>query len=114
SELGQNLARLENKIDNGISVSGLSADMFRGAENHASARPAERDASWARPGIPIAWQEPWTFATDPRSQPDFQLGGEFTELFEGQPAKIVPYLSSDVYGQRGIYPGEESRCSYEQ
>ena len=113
SELGQNLARLENKIDNGISVSGLSADMFRGAENHASARPAERDASWARPGIPIAWQEPWTFATDPRSQPDFQLGGEFTELFEGQPAKIVPYLSSDVYGRRVIDRVVESLGTYD-
>ncbi len=64
--------------------------------------PAQRDASWARAGVPIEWQEPWGFASDPASQSGFSEGGEFTEIFEGQPPKITPNIASDVYGRRVI------------
>lgn len=65
-------------------------------------RPTVRDESWARAGVPIEWQEPWGFASDPASQPGFSEGGEFTEIFEGQPPKITPNIASDVYGRRVI------------
>jgi len=67
-----------------------------------STRPMVRDESWARAGVPIEWQEPWGFASDPASQPGFSEGGEFTEIFEGQPPKITPNIASDVYGRRVI------------
>jgi len=85
-ELLAKLDRLERSLASGAVLAGGSA----------------RDTSWARPGVEIEWQEPWDFATDPRTQPGFAAGGEFTEIFEGQPAKVTPYLSSDVYGRRVI------------
>ncbi len=66
----------------------------------ATVAVASRDESWARPGVKIEWQEPWDFASDPRKVPGFQEGGEFTDLFEAQPAKITPFLGSDVYATR--------------
>ena len=61
-----------------------------------------RDESWARAGVAIEWQQPWEYAADPHGQAGFQEGGEFTEIFEGQPAKVVPMIASDVYGRRAI------------
>src|SRR5690606_29854281 len=64
-------------------------------------RPSrERDESWAREGVEIEWQERFGFANDPSDAEGFQRGGEFTEIFEAQPAKIVPFRSQDVYGRR--------------
>jgi len=62
---------------------------------------AARDESWARPGVPIEWfdQAP-PFVSDPRQFDDFAEGGELVETFEGRPAKITPYMYSDVYGRR--------------
>lgn len=88
-ELLEKLEGIEQRLASGIVV----------AQGGAAA-PAARDTSWARPGVPVEWQEPWDFASDPRKQPGFAMGGEFTEIFEGQPAKVTPYLSSDVYGRR--------------
>ncbi|MGE3108191.1 MAG: ABC transporter substrate-binding protein [Phycisphaerales bacterium] len=68
----------------------------------SSAAGGARDSSWARPGVEIQWQPDWDFATDPRSLPGFREGGEFTETFEAQPAKITPVLNTDVYGRRII------------
>ena len=56
--------------------------------------------AWARPGVAIQrWPNPAP-ATKPEGQPGFSVGGEFTEIFEAQPAKLVPYIQSDVYGTR--------------
>jgi hypothetical protein len=90
-ELLEKLEGIEQRLASGIVV----------AQGGAAA-PAGRDTSWARPGVPVEWQEPWDFASDPRKEPGFAVGGEFTEIFEGQPAKFTPYLSSDVYGRRVI------------
>ncbi len=59
-----------------------------------------RDASWARPGVAIAWQDGPPYVSDPRELADYAEGGELIETFEGQPAKITPYTYSDVYGRR--------------
>ncbi|MFM7809407.1 MAG: hypothetical protein ACKPEA_15980, partial [Planctomycetota bacterium] len=60
-----------------------------------TAAAAPRDDAWARPGVKIErWNAPAP-ATDPTKIPGFASGGEFTELFEAQPAKLVPYISSD-------------------
>jgi peptide/nickel transport system substrate-binding protein len=61
---------------------------------------AARDDAWARPGVKVErWSTP-AAATDPTRVPGFGVGGEFVELFEAQPAKLVPYISSDVYSTR--------------
>jgi peptide/nickel transport system substrate-binding protein len=78
------------------------APAVAGPAASAQAAPASRDESWARPGVKIEWQPPVAAATDPASQPGFAEGGEFTEIFEAQPAKLVPYISTDVYGTRVI------------
>ena len=91
----EKLGAIEKKLASGVVA---SAPVREGG----STVPAQRDASWARAGVPIEWQEPWGFASDPSSQPGFAEGGEFTEIFEGQPPKITPNIASDVYGRRVI------------
>lgn len=60
------------------------------------------DESWALPDIEIVRAEPWTYSDDPTTDEGFVEGGTFTELFEGQPPKITPYLIADVYGRRVV------------
>ena len=86
AELLAKLEKLEERLASGAVLAGGAG--------------GGRDTSWARAGVEIEWQEPWGFATDPRTEPGYAAGGEFTEIFEGQPAKVTPYLLSDVYGRR--------------
>ncbi len=100
------LGAIEKKLASGIVAAGpVRAEGPRTEQS--------RSESWARPGVKIEWQEPWEFASDPRRQPGFAEGGEFTEIFEGQPAKITPYLSTDVYGRRVIDRVVESLGAYD-
>lgn len=59
-----------------------------------------RDASWARPDVPIEWQDGPPYVSDPRDMADYAEGGQLIETLEGQPAKITPYTYSDIYGRR--------------
>ena len=99
----EKLSAIESQLAGGVVVAGGGGG--RG--------PAARDESWAVPGILVEWQEPWSFASDPREVPGFAEGGEFTEIFEGQPAKITPYLSTDVYGRRVIERVADSLGAYD-
>ena len=70
------------------------------ANSNAANSVATSDNAWARPGVKVEqWKAP-TAATDPAKIPGYAVGGEFTELFEAQPAKLTPYISSDVYSTR--------------
>ena len=69
-------------------------------DSGATASSEDRDTSWARPGVEIAWQEPWTFANSPEDVPGFRRGGEFTDIFGAQPARITPIIAGDVYSRR--------------
>ena len=73
----------------------------------------ERDESWARPGIKIAWQEPNGFTTQPQDVPGFSEGGEFTEIFGAQLPRITPILSGDVYSRRILSHVVESMGAYD-
>lgn len=95
--LQKHLARIESKLDAGIAVVATAAPA-----SGQPAAPAQRDESWARPGVPVEWQPDWDFVTDPRTAKGFQVGGEFTETFEVQPAKLTPNIQTDVYGRRVI------------
>jgi peptide/nickel transport system substrate-binding protein len=115
-ELEQHLSRMEHTLESG--APGLIGARMGAPEpnvlsNVQSPSPAAKDESWAVSDIPITWQKPWTFANNPRGAPGARLGGEFTELFEARPAKIVPYLSTDVYGRRIIDQVCDSLAAYD-
>lgn len=76
--------------------------VIAGGAGQASASPAGAAATdaWARPGVPIQRFPVPGLASDPSTLPGFRVGGNFTEIFEAQPAKVVPYISQDVYGRR--------------
>jgi peptide/nickel transport system substrate-binding protein len=105
----QQLARLSDRVRAGIGAAPAlpsgAGQAGAVAGSSASSAPtardtSTRDASWARPGAPIDWQKPMAFVTDPSTKPGFREGGRFTECFEARPAKIVPYIQTDVYGRR--------------
>jgi peptide/nickel transport system substrate-binding protein len=105
-DLERQLSRIEAGIENGVVMAGP-------APTGAAPEAEPADVSWARPDSPIEWQEPWGYATDPRSAPDFRIGGEFTESFEVQPAKLTPYVQTDVYGRRVLDLVSEGLGAYD-
>lgn len=102
----EKLAAIEKKLASGVIASGPTRSSGQQVET-------SRDESWARPGVKIEWQRPWDFATDPRTQSGFAEGGEFTEIFEGQPPKVTPNIASDVYGRRVIDRVCDSLAAYD-
>jgi peptide/nickel transport system substrate-binding protein len=94
-DLERQLSRMETSLDSGIALAPPPAS----PGSPAPSAPAH-DESRARPGVKIEWQPPLNYATDPRSDPDFKIGGQFTEIFEAQPAKLTPNVQTDVYGRR--------------
>ncbi|MSR18934.1 MAG: hypothetical protein EXS00_07195 [Phycisphaerales bacterium] len=101
------LSEVQTQLDRGVVRTGAAA---RGD----SSGPASvaLDETWAVPGVAIEWQPMPGPATDPRAEPGFAVGGEFCELFEAQPAKLVPYLSQDVYGTRVLDRIVESLANF--
>lgn len=103
---------LREKIDSGVKVVG-SAPGAGATPNIGPSAGGSRDESWARPGVPIEWQEPWAFSTDPRPLPGFRAGGEFTEIFEAQLQKVTPFIQTDVYGRRIVDLVAQSLGTYD-
>lgn len=90
----QQLARLEGKLESGIIVS-------NGGGANGSSSAATRDESWVRdPNVEVVWFDMPGFASDPRDDEGYRIGGTFQETFEAQPAKLTPILGEDVYGRR--------------
>ena len=98
AEVEQQVAQVNRKLDQGVAVSGAAPGTSApGAQAGAAAAAGD---SWARPGVKVQrWSAPHA-ASDPSKMPGFAIGGEFVELFEAQPAKLTPYISSDVYSTR--------------
>ena len=94
ADIEQQVAQVNRKLESGAAVA-------RGASAGAAAgNGVATDESWARPGVKVEhWAAPHC-AIDPSTIPGFAVGGEFTELFEAQPAKLTPYIASDVYSTR--------------
>jgi hypothetical protein len=74
-------------------------EQVRGFEGTAAPRA---DDSWARPGVHIQRQRPWTFVSDPRAMPGYRTGGEVCELLEEPPTTIVPYLHQNLASGRVV------------
>ena len=94
ADIEQQVAQVNRKLESGaVAAHGASAGAAAGND-------VATDESWARPGVKVEhWAAPHC-AIDPSTIPGFAVGGEFTELFEAQPAKLTPYISSDVYSTR--------------
>lgn len=93
SSIEQQIARLERDLSEGV--------VFAPGTGSAPINASLRDESWARQdGTPVVWFGMPKFASDPRDMTDYQLGGEFKEIFEAQPAKLTPVLGEDTYGRR--------------
>ncbi|MSR28570.1 MAG: hypothetical protein EXS03_03210 [Phycisphaerales bacterium] len=98
--LEERLAALDARIGQGaLTTAGTTASSQSTAAPPVA--PAS-SASWAREGVPISWQPEPGFASDPTKVPGFRVGGEWVEVFEGQPQKLTPYLYADVYGNRVV------------
>ncbi|MFK7760190.1 MAG: ABC transporter substrate-binding protein [Phycisphaerales bacterium] len=96
-DIEQLVTRLESKLDSGIVVAGSSNN---GGSNNGS-QSQSRDESWSKqPGIKINWFGAPAFASDPRNEDDYRIGGTFIETFEAQPSKLTPVLGEDVYARR--------------
>lgn len=109
-EIEQQVAQLGRKVEKGFEGRPQSAAP---STPSASAAASATGESWARPGVKVErWPNPHP-ATDPESIPGFAVGGEFTELFEAQPAKLTPYIAGDVYSTRILDRVCESLGSFE-
>lgn len=95
-EVGAAVNGVKSAIDQGIKVSGSSAP----STSSGGGAAAGGATSWARPGVKIIEQPPMDFSTDPRAQPGFAEGGEFTEIWEAQTKVLTPDISTDVYSRR--------------
>ncbi len=93
----QQLAKLERNLQTGQ----ISITPPGGAAHAGSQGVISNDESWARPGdVPVQWQPNFDFESPPYEMEGYRLGGEFTEVFEAQPAKLTPILAEDTYGRR--------------
>ncbi len=98
TEQGRMLAEVQRKLESGVSIGSLNTGAGRGR-----AQSAPADDSWARPGVPVTRPPDWDFVSDPENNPEFPnfaYGGTLTELYEGEPAKLTPYVYNDVYYAR--------------
>jgi peptide/nickel transport system substrate-binding protein len=93
-EMQTSLARIQQQLDRGLVAAPAGGSGVSGGDSSAG------PPAWARPGVPVTSTGPWDFTTDPYGQEGFSAGGQFTEIFEGQPSKITPYTYADVYGRR--------------
>ncbi|MEY3141923.1 MAG: hypothetical protein RLY21_416 [Planctomycetota bacterium] len=111
-ELEKQAAQLQRKMEQGFAERPTVVVQQGGGGGSAGAAGMANDA-WARPGVKIERWAPPHSATDPTTQEGYSIGGEFVEIFEAQPAKLVPYISSDVYGTRVIDRVCESLGSFD-
>ena len=107
ADIEQQVAQVNRKLESGAGVArGTTAST-------STASGVSTDETWARPGVKVQhWATPHC-AVDPSTIPGFAVGGEFTELFEAQPAKLTPYISSDVYSTRVLDRVCESLSSFD-
>jgi peptide/nickel transport system substrate-binding protein len=114
TDVERQVSRVAAGIDSGAAYVQAPTGGAPSSGQPAATQPSgARDESWARPGVPIEWQPARNYTTDPRSHPEFRLGGSFTEIFEAQPAKLTPYIQTDVYGRRIINLAMETFADYD-
>lgn len=110
--LDQRIAGMEERLAEGAAAPAVPVVSTSATHTMAIVASA-RDEKWARPGVAVAWQPQPEFPNDPSKVPGFKMGGEFVEVFEGQPQKVTPYLYADVYGLRVVDRVCESLGSFD-
>jgi peptide/nickel transport system substrate-binding protein len=96
TSIGDQVSQISETLRNGVAIVGGG----NGGTETAPPPADEKDSAWGRPGIEIAWQEPWDLARDPSGMEGYRVGGEFTEAFNAQPSKLTPILGEDTYSRR--------------
>jgi peptide/nickel transport system substrate-binding protein len=100
-DLEKQIVRLETEVTRRpVVVSPQQGVPMPGQTVTTPTAPASTD--WAREGVQVTVSEPWGFISDPRQDEGFVAGGEFHEIYEGQPPKVTPYTYADVYGRRVV------------
>ena len=100
AQIEQRLQTIDNRLESGIVAAPSDSRRTGDVPTKPANATGDKDESWARPGVPIQWSSPGTFTTDPRPLPGFTEGGEFVEIYEAKPNKLVPLIAEDVYGRR--------------
>jgi peptide/nickel transport system substrate-binding protein len=111
-EIEQQTMQLQRKVEQGFAERPTIVYQQGAATPGGSAAAAVGNDAWARPGVKVERWAPPHSATDPSKLPGYSVGGEFTELFEAQPAKLVPHIASDVYSTRVLDRVCESLASF--
>ena len=101
------------ELEGAISQQGGSTTAITPVTTTSASVVPTRSETWARPGVDIEWQEPWGFGNNPRTEPGYADGGEFTQIFGAQPPRITPYLSGDVYSRRVLDRVVQSLAGYD-
>jgi peptide/nickel transport system substrate-binding protein len=104
-DLGQKVAELDREVGK------LRAALA--ATPSAPPGAAARDESWARPGVPVQWQPPWTFASDPRGMAGYAAGGEACDLLEQRSQSITPYLNPNAANRRVVDQVMQTLATYD-
>lgn len=106
--VAQQLGRMQQSLDqNAREMQKIGSALAEGVVarpatdgGSASAGPrGGRDESWARPGVAVEWAAPSGFTNDPTKAEGFVEGGEFVQIFEGQPAVVTSFRYGDTYGR---------------
>lgn len=120
SEIEANVARVQRLLDADDTAAQLEAILDQlesgvvvSGQRASGDEPGVPTPDWARPGIEVVSTGPWDFNSDPYEFEAVEVGGVFTEFFEGQPPKITPLLYADVYGRRVNQLVTESLGSYD-
>jgi len=106
SRLATTIDRLNTVLESGVRVSGAPGGSRGGNQaggDQAGGAAGEVElADWMRDDRSafVAFFPVPDYATDPISVEGYQEGGSFTETFEAQMPKVMPYISQDVYSRR--------------
>jgi peptide/nickel transport system substrate-binding protein len=120
-EIESSLARMQRQLDasnvsqrlDEITEQLASGIVVQGSGNTGNSAGSNTGASWTRPGYKVDTTGDWGFTNDPLADENASIGGEFIEIFEGQPPKITAYTYADVYGRRISDRVIESLGSYD-
>ena len=80
------LGRLQRTLDRGLTVNTVP---LPNGSMATSGTTSTRDESWAQPGIPVEWPEPWGPVSDPTQFDDFAQSPCAADLQNRTPCRTV-------------------------
>lgn len=96
----QQLGDVAAALKSGASIAPSSSPRAADSPTAITPMSTRADDSWARPGVPVTRPKDRYTKLDSSTLPGYAEGGSFTEIFEAQPPRIMPYTYADTYGRR--------------